>query len=113
MAVFIVAVLVLVIAVVIAIRLYMRRAAELRRAHDARLAAMAHAALAAAKKKQAAAAAAAAKQAAEAAAVEAPPAVLATRDERECPFCAEPILKKARVCKHCGRDVEPLVNSPS
>jgi uncharacterized membrane protein YdbT with pleckstrin-like domain len=30
------------------------------------------------------------------------------RDERECPFCAEPILKKARVCKHCGRDVEPL-----
>lgn len=30
------------------------------------------------------------------------------RDERECPFCAELILKKARVCKHCGRDVEPL-----
>jgi len=30
------------------------------------------------------------------------------RDERDCPFCAEPILKKARVCKHCGRDVEPL-----
>jgi len=30
------------------------------------------------------------------------------RDERECPHCAEPILKKARVCKHCGRDVEPL-----
>ncbi len=27
------------------------------------------------------------------------------RDERECPFCAELILKKARVCKHCGRDV--------
>ena len=34
--------------------------------------------------------------------------VTAPRDERECPFCAEPILKKARVCKHCGRDVEPL-----
>lgn len=31
------------------------------------------------------------------------------RDERECPYCAELILKKARVCKHCGRDVEPLV----
>jgi uncharacterized membrane protein YdbT with pleckstrin-like domain len=34
--------------------------------------------------------------------------VAATRDERECPHCAEMILKKARVCKHCGRDVEPL-----
>jgi formylglycine-generating enzyme required for sulfatase activity len=33
------------------------------------------------------------------------------RDERECPFCAERILKKARVCKHCGRDVEPMVGS--
>jgi formylglycine-generating enzyme required for sulfatase activity/DNA-directed RNA polymerase subunit RPC12/RpoP len=31
------------------------------------------------------------------------------REERECPYCAERILKKARVCKHCGRDVEPLV----
>lgn len=30
------------------------------------------------------------------------------RDERECPFCAERILSKARVCKHCGRDVGPL-----
>ena len=30
------------------------------------------------------------------------------RDERECPYCAEPILKKAKVCKHCGRDVEPM-----
>jgi ribosomal protein L24E len=27
--------------------------------------------------------------------------------ERDCPFCAEPILARARVCKHCGRDVEP------
>jgi uncharacterized membrane protein YdbT with pleckstrin-like domain len=34
--------------------------------------------------------------------------VAAPRDERECPYCAEPILKKAKVCKHCGRDVEPL-----
>lgn len=31
------------------------------------------------------------------------------RDERECPYCAEKILSKARVCKHCGRDVEPLI----
>ena len=31
-----------------------------------------------------------------------------TRVERECPFCAEPILARARVCKHCGRDVEPV-----
>ena len=30
-----------------------------------------------------------------------------TRDERECPFCAERILKKAKVCKYCGRDVVP------
>jgi hypothetical protein len=30
------------------------------------------------------------------------------RDERECPFCAELILRKARVCKHCGREVEAL-----
>jgi len=29
------------------------------------------------------------------------------RDERECPYCAEKILKKARLCKHCGHDVEP------
>ncbi|HEX5411045.1 MAG TPA: hypothetical protein VFZ27_04215 [Terriglobia bacterium] len=30
------------------------------------------------------------------------------RDERECPHCAERILRKARVCKHCGREVGPL-----
>lgn len=29
------------------------------------------------------------------------------RVERECPYCAEPILARARVCKHCGRDVVP------
>jgi uncharacterized membrane protein YdbT with pleckstrin-like domain len=29
------------------------------------------------------------------------------RVERECPFCAERILARARVCKHCGRDVVP------
>jgi hypothetical protein len=26
-----------------------------------------------------------------------------TRDERECPYGAESTLKKARVCKQCGR----------
>jgi uncharacterized membrane protein YdbT with pleckstrin-like domain len=31
------------------------------------------------------------------------------RDERECPHCAELILKRAKLCKHCGRDVEPLI----
>ena len=34
-------------------------------------------------------------------------AVAMDRDERECPFCAERILARARVCKHCGRDLEP------
>jgi membrane protein YdbS with pleckstrin-like domain len=29
------------------------------------------------------------------------------RVERECPYCAEPILARARVCKHCGREVVP------
>jgi uncharacterized membrane protein YdbT with pleckstrin-like domain len=33
------------------------------------------------------------------------------RDERECPYCAEVILAKARVCKHCGRDVAPLTSA--
>ncbi len=27
------------------------------------------------------------------------------RIERPCPWCAEPILVQATVCKHCGRDV--------
>lgn len=35
-------------------------------------------------------------------------ALAGSRDERDCPFCAERILSRARVCKHCGRDVEPL-----
>jgi uncharacterized membrane protein YdbT with pleckstrin-like domain len=30
------------------------------------------------------------------------------RVERECPHCAERILARARVCKHCGRDVVPV-----
>ncbi len=33
------------------------------------------------------------------------PAAAAPREERECPWCAERILVKARVCKHCGREV--------
>ncbi len=33
------------------------------------------------------------------------------REERECPYCAERILSKARVCKHCGREVEPLAGT--
>lgn len=35
------------------------------------------------------------------------PAAGGARVERDCPYCAEPILARARVCKHCGRDVEP------
>jgi uncharacterized membrane protein YdbT with pleckstrin-like domain len=31
-----------------------------------------------------------------------------SRIERDCPFCAERILARARVCKHCGREVEPI-----
>jgi uncharacterized membrane protein YdbT with pleckstrin-like domain len=34
-------------------------------------------------------------------------AVEPVRQERECPYCAELILTRARVCKHCGRDVQP------
>ena len=28
------------------------------------------------------------------------------RTERECPYCAELILKKAKLCKHCGKEIE-------
>jgi hypothetical protein len=35
-------------------------------------------------------------------------AITGRRDDRPCPFCAEPILAQAVVCKHCGRDVPPL-----
>ena len=37
-----------------------------------------------------------------------PPMHEREREERECPHCAELILRKAKVCKHCGRDVEPV-----
>ena len=36
------------------------------------------------------------------------PPSAAPRDERDCPYCAERILARAKVCKHCGREVEPL-----
>jgi DNA-directed RNA polymerase subunit RPC12/RpoP len=41
-----------------------------------------------------------------------PPLVASSelRDERDCPYCAERILAKAKVCKHCGREVEPMVS---
>lgn len=44
-------------------------------------------------------------------AVPPPPPVAAPipmREERDCPYCAERVLARARVCKHCGRDIEPL-----
>ena len=30
---------------------------------------------------------------------------------RECPYCAETILAKAKVCKHCHKDVVPVTGS--
>jgi uncharacterized membrane protein YdbT with pleckstrin-like domain len=36
------------------------------------------------------------------------PQVGEPRVERDCPYCAERILARARVCKHCGREVVPL-----
>ena len=90
-------VIVLLAAIAVAVSIFTKRQAAARKAHDARLRAMAQATLAAMKKKAAAQAAAP------------PPAAAApVREERDCPYCAEPILTKARVCKHCGRDVEPL-----
>jgi len=37
-----------------------------------------------------------------------PPTPVSVREERDCPYCAERVLARARVCKHCGRDIEPL-----
>jgi TPR repeat protein len=31
-----------------------------------------------------------------------------TDDTRECPFCAEPIKKKAKICKHCKNNIEMI-----
>ena len=30
------------------------------------------------------------------------------RNQIECSWCAELILSKAKICKHCGKDVEPV-----
>ena len=35
----------------------------------------------------------------------------ADRQERECPYCAERILVKAKVCRFCGRDVSVAVEA--
>jgi hypothetical protein len=99
-------VLAVVAIVVLAIRMYVQRAAAQRAAHEARVRAMAQTHLAAARKKKAAETAALSKHGGGAA--ESVPSLPSPRDERECPFCAETILKKAKVCKHCRRDVEPL-----
>jgi uncharacterized membrane protein YdbT with pleckstrin-like domain len=40
-----------------------------------------------------------------------PPPPVVMREERDCPYCAERVLARARVCKHCGRDIEPLLKS--
>ena len=44
---------------------------------------------------------------------EPPPAPVSVvmREERDCPYCAERVLARARVCKHCGRDIEPLIKA--
>ncbi|MDA0921210.1 MAG: hypothetical protein O2945_19245 [Planctomycetota bacterium] len=34
-----------------------------------------------------------------------PQPIAPPRDEYPCPFCAEPILSAARLCKHCGSDL--------
>lgn len=36
----------------------------------------------------------------------------ADRQERECPYCAERILVKAKVCRFCGRDVSASAAAP-
>jgi hypothetical protein len=35
---------------------------------------------------------------------------LAMGDTRKCPHCAEIIKSEAKVCRFCGRDVEPIPN---
>lgn len=33
---------------------------------------------------------------------------IAPQSVRKCPFCAEMVLRDAKVCKHCGRELPPL-----
>jgi hypothetical protein len=35
---------------------------------------------------------------------------LSSGDTRKCPHCAEIIKAEAKVCRFCGRDVEPIVS---
>ena len=37
-----------------------------------------------------------------------PTGMLAQQDRRPCPYCAEMIMRDAKVCHFCGREVEPL-----
>jgi uncharacterized protein with PIN domain len=30
------------------------------------------------------------------------------KQERECPYCAETVLQKAKICKHCGSELPPV-----
>ncbi|MDR3457756.1 MAG: hypothetical protein P4N60_09950 [Verrucomicrobiae bacterium] len=32
---------------------------------------------------------------------------------KKCPFCAETVKLEAKVCKHCGRDLEPVNSQPA
>ncbi len=31
----------------------------------------------------------------------------------KCPSCAELVQSEAKVCKHCGRDIEPVAEGPA
>ena len=33
---------------------------------------------------------------------------IAARELRDCPYCAEPIKRQAKLCRHCGKEVEPV-----
>ena len=38
--------------------------------------------------------------------------LVSTKQEtRVCPFCAERIMAQAKVCRYCGRDINPVVES--
>jgi uncharacterized membrane protein YdbT with pleckstrin-like domain len=37
-----------------------------------------------------------------------PTSTASEREERDCPFCAERILAKAKVCRFCGRDLSTI-----